>query len=116
MRELLAMGLAFALYILCPRMTAMIAAQSRVSGVSPYAAVVLGALISAPMFAGLVHVYRTAGLEAAVAAAALADLLAALLLGTLDLRAGLELLVMTAFVYAGIRAAPAVVDAALSAL
>ncbi len=114
MRELLVVGLSFALYILCPRMTAMIAAQSRVSGINPYAAVALGALISVPLFAGLVHLYRTAGLEAAVLAAALADLGAAVLLGSLNLRAGLELLIMTGFVYVGIRVAPAAAEALTS--
>ncbi len=104
--RLLLVSVAFALYILCPRMTAMIVAQTKAGMVNPYQAISLGALLSIPLFALMVMVYLRLGVEAAVILAASADVAAAVLLGVLNVEAGLELAVITLFVYAGIRAAP----------
>jgi len=114
--RLLVVSLAFALYILCPRMTAMIVVQTKAERVNPYQAITLGALISIPLFALMVMVYLRLGVEAAIILAASADVAAAVLLGALSAKAGLELAVITLFVYAGIKAAPRLAGIILKAL
>ena len=105
-RALLIASAAFALYVLCPRMTAMILQESKVKGVDVHTIIIVGTIISIPLFIMLVHVILRLGIEWAIFIAAAADVAAAALLGTLDLRAGVELLIITAFVYAGIKLAP----------
>lgn len=99
-------SLAFALYVLCPRMAAMVVQESKLKGVSISAVIIAGTLLSIPLFILLAQVVVRIGIEWAIILAAAADLAAALLLGSVDLRVGIELLVITVFVYAGIRLAP----------
>jgi len=49
-RNLLIASLAFGLYVICPRMSAMMVQQAKVRGLNLYAVIVLGALISIPLF------------------------------------------------------------------
>ena len=105
-RALAVASLAFALYVLCPRMTAMIAQESRIRGIDAHAVIIAGTIISIPPFILLMHVLLRFGIEWAILLAAAADVAAACLLGTLDLRTGVELAVITAFVYLGIKMAP----------
>jgi len=97
---------AFALYVTCPRMTAMIATESKIAGLNPVLTIALGCLIGIPLFLILLYTFQHLGVEATVLLAALFDLAAALLLGRIDLKGGLELLIITLFVYLGIRVAP----------
>ena len=107
-RALFIASAAFALYVLCPRMTAMMLQESKVKGVDVHTIIIVGTIISIPLFIMLVHVILRLGIEWAIFIAAAADVAAAALLGTLDLKAGVELLVITAFVYAGIKLAPVI--------
>lgn len=97
---------AFALYVTCPRMTAMIDTQSRVSGINPILVIALGCVLGIPLFAVLLYVLQHWGVGTAVLLAAALDVGAMLLMGHVNLRAGIELGVITIFVYAGIRIAP----------
>lgn len=99
-------SLAFALYITCPRMTAMIASQAKITGINPLITISFGSIIGIPLFALLFYALQNYGVGAAVLLAALLDIGAALLIGNLNLRAGLELGVITVFVYVGMRVAP----------
>jgi len=105
-RALAIASLAFALYVLCPRMTAMMVQESKIRGLDAHAIIIVGALISIPLFILLMHVLLKWGVGWAILVAAAADVVAAALLGTLDLRTGIELAIITAFVYLGIRVAP----------
>ncbi len=107
-RALSIASVAFALYVLCPRMTAMILQESRIKGIDVHTVIIVGTVISIPLFIMLVHVILRLGVEWAIFIAAVADIAAAALLGTLDLRTGVELVVITAFVYAGIKLAPVI--------
>jgi len=105
-RALLIASVAFGSYVICPRMTAMIVQQAKVENLNVNLVIVIGALISIPLFALLAYILIKFGLEWAIIFAAAGDLLAALLLGVVDLRSGLELAIITVFVYIGIRLAP----------
>ncbi len=113
---LIVASVAFALYVTCPRMTAMIATESKISGFNPILTVILGCILGIPLFIVLFYTFKHLGVEATVILAAVFDVGAALLLGKINLKGGLELLIITAFVYVGIRVAPIIAEAILSAL
>jgi hypothetical protein len=103
---LLIASLAFGLYVICPRMSAMLLEQGKVRNLNVHAVIVLGALISIPLFAVLLHILVNFGLGWAIIFAAIGDFAAAALLGTIDAKTGVELAIITIFVYVGIRLAP----------
>ncbi len=105
-RVLLISSLAFGLYVICPRMGAMMVQQAKTKGVNLYAVITLGALISIPLFILLSNILLKFGMEWAVLFAAAGDIAAAALLGLVDLKSGIELGIITVFVYIGIRVAP----------
>lgn len=108
--SLIIASVAFALYVTCPRMTAMIATQTKISGLNPYLMISLGCIIGIPLFFVLFYVLRHYGVGITVFLAAVLDLGAILLLGNLDIKVGIELGIITGFVYTGIRVAPIVAE------
>jgi uncharacterized iron-regulated membrane protein len=105
---LLIASLAFGLYVICPRMSAMLHEQGRVRNLNVHAVIVLGALISIPLFVLLLYILVNFGLGWAIIFAAIGDFAAAALLGTIDAKTGVELAIITIFVYVGIRLAPVI--------
>lgn len=86
----------------------MIATQAKLSGINPLITISIGSILGIPMFMLLYYILQHYGVGAAVLAAAALDVGAALLIGKLDLRSGLELAIITIFVYVGMRVAPLV--------
>lgn len=107
-RNLLIASSAFGLYVICPRMSAMMVQQAKMKGLNLYAIIVLGALISMPLFVMLSRILIRFGTGWAIIFAAVGDLAAAVLLGAIDPRTGVELAIITVFVYLGIRLAPVI--------
>ena len=113
---LIVASVAFALYVTCPRMTAMIATESKISGLNPILTVILGCIFGIPLFLILLYTFQRLGVAATVLLAAIFDLGAALLLGSIDIKSGIELIIITVFVYAGIRLAPMITELILKIL
>jgi len=105
-KALIIAAVAFAMYVTCPRMTAMIATETKLSGLNPVLTILLGCVLGIPMFVLLYYTLMHFGVEATILLAALLDVGAAVLVGKLSLKAGVELLIITAFVYAGMKLAP----------
>ena len=103
---LLTASLAFGLYVICPRMSAMMVQQAKIRDLNLYGVIVLGALISIPLFVILSGILVRFGMGWAIIFAAGGDFAAALLLGLIDPKSGVELATITVFVYVGIRVAP----------
>jgi len=103
-------SLAFALYVTCPRMTAMINTQSKISGIKPMLVIALGCVLGIPLFVALLYALQHWGVGVAVLLAAALDIGAMLLIGQVNLKAGIELGVITIFVYAGIKIAPLIAE------
>jgi hypothetical protein len=95
---LLLAALAFGLYVICPRMSALIVQQTKTKGLNIYAVIVLGALVSIPLFLILSGILIGFGIEWAIIFAAVGDLAAVAILGLMDLKSGVELAIITAFV------------------
>lgn len=113
---LIVASVAFALYVTCPRMTAMIATESKMSGLNSILTVILGCILGIPLFLILLYTFQRLGVAATVLLAAIFDLGAALLLGSIDIKSGIELMIITVFVYAGIRLAPMIAELILKIL
>lgn len=111
---LIVASVAFALYVTCPRMTAMIATQTKISGLNPYLMISLGCILGIPLFITLFYTLQRFGIGVTVLLAAALDVGAALVLGKLDLKAGIELMIITVFVYVGIRVAPLITNLLIS--
>ena len=107
-KSVLIASLAFGLYVICPKMSAMIVQQAKVKDLNLNAIIVLGALISIPLFVILSRITIRFGAEWAILFAAVGDVAAAALLGVIDPKTGVELAIITVFVYVGIRVAPVI--------
>jgi len=105
-KTLLIASSAFGLYVICPRMSAMMVQQAKMKGLNLYAIIVLGALISIPLFVILSRILIRFGVGWAIIFAAVGDFAAAALL--IDPKTGVELAIITVFVYIGIRLAPVI--------
>jgi hypothetical protein len=103
-------SVAFALYITCPRMAAMISTETKISDLNPFLMISLGCLFGIPLFIMLFCILQHFGVETTVLSAAALDVGAALLVGKLDVKAGIELMVITVFVYVGMRVAPLIAN------
>ena len=95
-------SLAFALFVMCPRLAGMCAAIADLKGLDPYLVAFLGTLMAAPLLALMMYLTLRCGVGAAIIAAVATDVAAALVMGTLDYRALVELLVIAAFIWVGV--------------
>ncbi len=99
------LAVAFAFFVMCPRMAGMCAVISKVEGANPYALAVLGGLLAVPLITLMVFLTIRFGVGAAILAAVLTDVLAALATGTFKVRYGIEIAVIALFIWAGVAVA-----------
>ncbi|MEA1944171.1 MAG: hypothetical protein U9N07_02350 [Euryarchaeota archaeon] len=98
-------SIAFALFIVCPRMAGMTsiivnATQTNIVYIS-----VIGTLISLPLIVAMVLIFKQYGLIAALGFCILTDIGAALFMREISLKAGVETFIIALFVIAGVRVA-----------
>lgn len=98
-------SLAFAFFIMCPRMAGMCAVIAKTREVNPYLIALIGGVISVPLIMLMVFLTIKMGVQAAILVAAATDLLAALAIGTLRPKYALEVLIIALFVWAGVTTA-----------
>ena len=95
-------SLAFAFFVMCPRMAGMCAAIAELKGLNPYLVAFLGTLMAAPLLVLMVYLTLNFGVGTAIVAAVATDLVASLVMGTLDYKAFVELLIIAAFIWVGV--------------
>ncbi len=105
MPTLIFISVAFAFFIVCPRMAGMVYAITRTSNVSIVPVAVIGTVISLPLVVAMVLIFQRWGVLGALAFAVVTDLAAALLVGKLDYKAGVEVFIIAAFLMLGVRVA-----------
>ena len=107
MSTMITVSIAFALFIVCPRMAAMLHVITRSTETNLVYVSVLGTIIALPFVIAMVLIFKQYGLLAALGFLVLTDVLAALLMGkVISLKAGLETFIIALFVIAGARFAP----------
>ena len=89
MPQLLIAAVAFAFFILCPRMAGMASVIANASKVNLILVAVLGTLISLPLIIAMVVIFQHYGLWAALAFAVFTDALAALTMGAISWKSSL---------------------------
>ncbi|MHC1579667.1 MAG: hypothetical protein ACXQTZ_03305 [Candidatus Alkanophagales archaeon] len=105
MNPLVLASVAFALFVVCPRMAGMVHVIAESARVSTIQASVVGTVLSLPLLVVMTMIFRHYGLIAALGFCVLTDLGAALVMRGVSLRAGLETLIIAAFVVLGVRVA-----------
>lgn len=105
-KELLLDSLAFGLFVVCPRMAGMMHVISGQESLSMMKTVLVGTLFSVPLLMLMVLVFGKFGVWGALAVCVLTDLGAALVMGSVSPRAGVETAVIALFVILGVKVAP----------
>lgn len=95
--------IAFAFFVVCPRMAAMTNILSKNTAISIYWIVVVGTLVSVPLLILTAWSIRHFGLMAGLAIAIITDILAAAILTSVSLKAALETFIIALFVVVGNR-------------
>jgi len=103
--KLLIAALAFAFFILCPRMAGITSIIANATNVDLVKLAVVGTIIAIPLVVAMVLIYSKYGLLAALAFAVLTDMLSALVIKEISLKAGIETLIVALFVIIGVRVA-----------
>ncbi|HDD35567.1 MAG TPA: hypothetical protein ENF30_02070 [Candidatus Desulfofervidus auxilii] len=105
MGNLILVSIAFALFIVCPRMAGMTHVITKATQTNIVQVAVMGTIISLPLIIVMVLTFRRYGLIAALGFCILTDIGAALLMREINLKAGLETFIIAVFVIIGVKIA-----------
>jgi hypothetical protein len=95
-------SVSFAFFILCPRMVGMAAVISGIKEVNPWVVVVIGAVLAIPLMLLMYWVLQKYGAAYAIGLAAATDIVAALIIGTYSWKSMVSVVIIAAFVWAGV--------------
>jgi hypothetical protein len=109
-RELLISSFGLALFIICPRMAGMVYVIAKNSHAALVYTALLGSLVAVPLVIAMVLIFAKFGLWGALAFCILTDMAAALVMKEINIRAGIETLVIAVFVIIGVKAAPLITN------
>ncbi len=100
--DIVTTSIAFALFIVCPRMAGMCAVISKIHQLNPYIISITGTLLSTPLVILLLYITINYGITLAIIFAAITDIIASLIIGTLNIKYAIEILIISTFVWAGV--------------
>jgi hypothetical protein len=95
-------SVAFAFFILCPRMVGMASVIANIKEVNPWLIVVLGAIIAIPLIVLMYWVFQRFGTGYAIGLAVITDIAAALVIGAYSWKSAASIAIIATFVWAGI--------------
>ena len=98
-------SVAFALFVVCPRMAGMTNVIANATQTNIIHIAVVGTLISIPIIVAMVVIFKQYGLIAALGFSVLTDIGAALVIKEISFKAGLETIIIAMFVIAGVKVA-----------
>ena len=105
-KELLLSSMAFGLFVVCPRMAGMMHIITGNTTSSIMKTVLLGTALSVPILILMVNAFGKFGIWGALSICVLTDFGAAMFMGKINPRAGVETLVIALFVIIGVKIAP----------
>ena len=108
MKELFIASIAFALFILCPRMAGMTNIISNASSVNIIKVAIFGTILALPLIICMCLIFKGYGLVAALIFCVITDFAAAFTMKEISMRAGIETLIIALFVILGVKVASAV--------
>jgi hypothetical protein len=98
-------SVAFALFIVCPRMAGMTNIITNATNTNIVQIAVIGTILAIPLIVAMVLIFKQYGLIPALAFSVLTDIGAALVIKEISFKAGLETLIIALFVIAGVKVA-----------
>jgi hypothetical protein len=98
-------SVAFALFIVCPRMAGMTNIITNATNTNIVQIAVIGTILAIPLIVAMVLIFKQYGLIPALAFSVLTDIAAALVIKEISFKAGLETLIIALFVIAGVKVA-----------
>jgi len=105
MSTMILVSIAFALFIVCPRMAGMTNVITNATQTNIIYVSVIGTIISLPLIIAMVLIFKQYGLMAALGFCILTDVGAALFMREISLKAGLETFIIALFVITGVKVA-----------
>jgi len=105
MQQLLIVSVAFALFIVCPRMAGMAKVITEATQTNIIHVAVIGTIISLPLIIAMVLIFKQYGLFAALGFCVLTDLCTALVMRQISFKAGLETFIIALFLILGVKVA-----------
>lgn len=105
MHRLLIVSIAFALFIVCPRMAGMTNVITKATQTNIVQVAVIGTILSLPLIIAMVLIFKGYGLIVALGFCVLTDVGAALLMREISLKAGLETFIIALFIIIGVKVA-----------
>jgi hypothetical protein len=107
-KEVVISSLAFAFFVVCPRMAGMVHLINKHTATPIWLVVLAGSLISIPLLLAMVWIFGRFGVLGAMLFAVATDFCAAGIFNKISLTAGVETLVIAVFVVVGVKMAPLV--------
>jgi hypothetical protein len=107
-KEVVISSLAFAFFVVCPRMAGMVHLINKHTATPIWLVVLAGSLISIPLLLAMVWIFGKFGVLGALLFAVATDFCAAVVFHKISLTAGVETLVIAVFVVVGVKMAPPV--------
>ena len=104
-QQLLIVSVAFALFIVCPRMAGMTNVITEATQTNIIHVAIVGTIISLPLIIAMVLIFKQYGLFAALGFCVLTDLCAALAMRQISFKAGLETFIIALFLILGVKVA-----------
>ncbi|MEA1883610.1 MAG: hypothetical protein U9N62_03710 [Thermotogota bacterium] len=104
--ELLITSAGFGLFIVCPRMAAMMHIIHKNTNTSMFLTVLLGILFSIPIMLLMVAVFNKFGVWGALILCVATDFGAAFIMKEISIKAGVETFIVALFVIIGVKLAP----------
>jgi hypothetical protein len=105
-KQLFIASMGLSLFIICPRMAGMVHIIAKHSQVSLFYTALYGTIMAIPLVLLMVLIFGKFGVWGALAFCVLTDILSALFMKKISLRAGIETIVIALFVILGVKVAP----------
>lgn len=105
MYSLLVVSIAFALFIVCPRMAGMTNVITKATQTNIIQVAIIGTILSLPLIIAMILIFRQYGLIGALGFCVLTDVGAALVMKEISLKAGIETFIIALFVIIGVKVA-----------
>ncbi|WP_026894702.1 hypothetical protein [Clostridiisalibacter paucivorans] len=109
-RENIISSLAFAFFVVCPRMAGMMHVIESYTNVSMLYTVLVGIVISIPLLRLMVFIFAKSGVWAALGFCVFTDLGSALIMNGINISATIEILVIAIFMVIGVKSAPRILN------
>jgi len=107
MNPFIVASVAFALFVVCPRMAGMMNVITGSTETDIFRVIFVGTLVSIPLLVGMVMAFKAYGIYGALAFNIGTDMLAVAFMKNISARAGFETLIIAAFVLLGVKVASA---------